>query len=192
MFPSIVAIISVALTALATDTSFTCSISTTTPVVTVGERPNVKVVITNVTGKEVYLVGCLDGSDSGGRFPKCSFQLLDMEGNPIPEKEPRIGCGSRNRLKTTDFVKVAPGAEFTPYGQGFFGSWELFRFSTLPPGDYVLRFHYQTSTKDVQDYFGDEKMMGQKTASPEIQKLYEAVPLVDVKSNDLRITVRSK
>ena len=175
---------------IAADTPFICSISAEKATITQGELPRVKVSITNKSGKDVHLVGSLDGSDVGWRFPKCGFELLDTAGKPVPQKQPMGRCGNMNKLKTTDFVKVAAGAEFNPFGQGFFGSWQLYRFKQLPPGTYIFRFYYQTSTKGVQDYFGDERMMGQKTVAPEIQKLFEAVSLIDIKSNDLQITVQ--
>ena len=177
---------------IAADTPFTCSISAEKATIMQGEVPRVKVSIANKSGKDVHLVGSLDGSDVGWRFPKCGFELLDTAGEPVPQKQPMGRCGNMNTLETADFVKVAAGAEFNPFGQGFFGSWQLYRFKQLPPGTYILRFYYQTSTKGVQDYFGDERMMGQKTVSPEIQKLFEAVPLTDIKSNDLQITVQPK
>lgn len=181
-----------AVSVIAADSPFTCSISAEKATLIQGQVPRVKVSITNKSGKDVHLVGSLDGSDVGWRFPKCSFELLDTTGKPVPQKQPMSRCGNMNTLKTTDFVKVAAGTEFNPIGKGFFGSWQLYRFEQLPPGTYILRFYYQTSTKGVQDYFGDERMMGQKTVAPEIQKLFESVPLIDIKSNDLQITVQPK
>ncbi len=176
---------------IAADTSFTCSISADKSTIIQGEIPQVKVSITNKSGKDVHLVGSLDGSDVGWRFPKCGFELLDTGGKVLPEKQ-SMRCGNMNTLKITDFAKVAAGAEFNPAGKGFFGSSQLYRFRELPPATYILRFYYQTSTKSVQDYFGDERRMGQKTVPPEIQKLFKAVPLIDIKSNDLQITVQPK
>jgi hypothetical protein len=171
---------------------FICKISTDQSIVFEGEIPRVEVSITNRSGKDVYLVGSLDGSDVGWRFPKCGFDLLDTEGKPIPQTKPMLRCGNMNPLKAEDFVKVPAGKTFSPTGSGFFGSWQLYRFQELPPGVYVLRFYYQTSTKGIDDYFGDERMFGQKVEKPELLRFFEAVPLVDIKSNDLRITVKRK
>jgi len=180
------------LSVMAEDTLFTCSISAEKAIILQGKIPRVNVSITNKSGKDVYLVGSLDGSDVGWRFPKCGFELLDSTGKPVPQKQPMGRCGNMNTLKITDFVRVAADTDFNPYGQGFFGSRQIYRFEQLPPGTYILRFYYQTSTNDVQDYFGDERMMEKKITFPKIQKLFEAVPLIDIKSNELKITVQSK
>lgn len=97
-----------------------------------------------------------------------------------------------NRLRSADFVKIPAGSAFDLYGDGFFGSFEILRIKELPPGTYILRFYYKTSTKAVQDYFGDERLTLSTeplVVSPEIQKLFESVPDVDIQSNDLKITV---
>lgn len=177
---------------IAADAPFTCTISAEKVSIVQGTVPRVNVAITNKSGKDVYLVGSLDGSEVGWRFPKCGFELLDAAGKPVPQKRPMSRCGNMNALKTTDFAKVAEGAEFNPTGKGFFGSSQLYRFRQLPPGTYILRFYYQTSTKSAEDYSGDLQRSRLKPVSPEIQELFEAVPLIDIKSNDLQITVQPK
>jgi hypothetical protein len=177
--------------ASAVDSKFTCAISSDKATITQGEIPRVKVAITNKSGVDVFLVGSLDGSDVGWRYPKCGFEVLDSAGKPFPEK-PMARCGNMNMLKTSDFVKVDAGGIFNPVGEGFFGSSQLFHFRSFPPGTYILRFFYRTSAKGVQEYFGDERMSGKKGAAPEIQKLYERVPQIDVKSNELRVTIQAK
>ncbi|MFZ2276733.1 MAG: hypothetical protein WAW39_02995 [Prosthecobacter sp.] len=94
-----------------------------------------------------------------------------------------------NPLKPADFVKVPAGSSFNPYDKGFFGSYQLERIKELPPGTYILRFYYETSTKAVQDYLGGSPFVSSQVVSPEIQKLFESVPDMHIKSNDLKITV---
>ena len=177
---------------IAADTPFTCSIAAENTSVIQGKIPQVKVSIANNSGKVVHLVRSLDGSDSGMRFPKCGIEILDTAGKPVPEKRRMGRCGNMNLLQTTDFVKVTVGSEFNPSKGEFFFSAQLDRFLQLPPGIYILRFYYQTSTKGVEDYFGDERQMRGMTVAPEMQKLFEGVPLIDIKSNDLKITVKAK
>ena len=180
-----------AFSAMAADPPYTCTISTGKSVIMQGEVPEIKVSIANNSGEDVYLVRRLDGSDVGWRYPRCNFEVLDSSRKPVSLK-PMGRCGNMNLLKASDFVKVTAGAKFDLGGRGGYFSAKLFRFQELPPGDYILKFNYQTSTKTVRDYFGDEKMMGKTKASPEIQKLFESVPLVNLASNELRISVQPK
>lgn len=181
-----------AVAACGADKPMVCRISTSAPVIVAGSIPNIKVAITNGFEREIFLIGCLDGSGFSGRYPRCWFELLSTEGKPIPETEKRIGCGTLNPLKTTDFVKVLPDADFNPYGEGFVGPWELSRFSTFVPGDYVVRFHYQTSAERVEQFLGAERLAGERRPSDEIMKLFASLPSIEVKSNDLKITVKAR
>jgi len=47
-----------------------------------GERPKISVRIRNLTNKTIYLVGSLDASEAG-RYPRCSFEILDPDGKPV-------------------------------------------------------------------------------------------------------------
>lgn len=170
---------------------FTCSISAENTVVRQGEVPKVKVRIGNHLGRDVVLVGSLDGSSYGMRYPKCGFELMDAQGKPL-KISPESRCGNVNELRSEDFVTVPSGKEFDPYESRFFGSWQSQQLSQLPPGTYHIRFYYQTSIKGVHQYFGDERMLAEPKISPAIQKLYEMVPGLDLKSNTLKITITAQ
>lgn len=174
---------------LASDAAFDCIIASERTTYSVGEVPNITFRITNKSTKEVVLVGSLDGSTTDRRFPKCRFEILDSAGKPVTL--PLALCGNMNVLRTTDFVVVPAGGTFNPFGKGFFGPVQFYRFPITVPGDYTLRFSYSTSDR-VQDYFGDERMSGQTTAAPEIQRLFERVPKLDLKSNELKLTFTAK
>ena len=133
-------------------------------------------------------MGSLDGSALGRRFPHCILSLLDSTGKPLPSKPIEV-CANMNPLKTADFVKVPASSSFNPYDKGFFGSYQMERIKELPPGTYILRFYYKTSTKSVRDYVGYNFLALTQVVSPEIQRLFESVPAVEIQSNDLKITV---
>jgi hypothetical protein len=175
----------------AADAPFTCVIASSRTTYTAGEMPKISVRITNHTSKEVYLIGSLDGCTSKSRFPGCDFELLDATGLPILKAKPGVGCGNTNPLKQTDFVKVAPGKDFDPYGEGFFPSLVIERLGNLSPGTYILRFHYFT-TAELVNFFGDERMKSPPATTPEIEKLFELVPQIELTSNDLQITIQPK
>jgi hypothetical protein len=175
--------------AVAADTAFDCVIAADRTTYAVGEVPNITFRITNKSTKGVLLVGSLDGSTTNRRFPKCQFEILDAAGTPV--NLPLVGCVNMNPLKTTDFVAVPAGATFNPFGKDFFGPYQFVRFPVTVPGDYTLRFSYSTSDR-IQDYFGDERMSGKTTAAQEIQRLFERVPKLDLKSNELKLTFTAK
>ncbi|WP_050028846.1 hypothetical protein [Verrucomicrobium sp. BvORR034] len=179
------------LPASAAESWFTCTIAAESVTIREGEVPWIKVRIGNHLGRDVVLVGSLDGSSYGMRYPKCGFELKDPVGKPL-KLSPDSRCGNMNELRAEDFVTVPTGRDFDPYGPGFFGAWQIHQFSQLPPGTYIVRFYYQTSTKGMQQYFGDEQMSAEPKVSPAIQQLYEKVPGLNLRSNELKITVTAK
>ena len=168
---------------VAADAAFDCIIASDRTTYAVGQVPAITVSITNKSPKEVMLVGSLDGSDVGWRFPKCRLEILDAEGKPVTA--PMFRCGNMNVLKTTDFIAVPAGKTFNPFGKGFFPPSQFYQFPVTTPGDYTLHFYYSTSDR-VQDYFGDERG-SQTNATPEIQRLFERVPKLELKSNTLKL-----
>lgn len=179
----------VAFVAMAADSAFDCIITSDRATYTVGEIPIISVSITNKSTAEVILVGSLDGSDVGWRSPTCQLEILDAAGKPVTSQMGR--CGNMNILRTADFVAVPAGGTFNPFGAGFFAPHQFYQFPVTKPGDYTLRFYYSTSDR-IQDYFGDERMMGRTNASPDIQRLFKRVPKLELKSNELKLKFTPK
>ena len=175
--------------AIAADSRFDCVVSADRTNYSVGELPSITVRIRNKTDKDAILVGSLDGSTEGWRFPKCRIEILDAAGKPVTAAMAR--CGNMNALRTNDFVLVRAGDSFYPFGKGFFPPPQFYQFPIPGPGDYTVRFHYATSER-VQDYFGDERRSGNSQASPEIQRLVTQVPKVELKSNPLKLHFKAK
>ncbi|HEX8373512.1 MAG TPA: hypothetical protein VF585_12075 [Chthoniobacterales bacterium] len=171
--------------AVAAEAAFDCIIASDSTTYAVGEVPNVTFRITNKSKKEVVLVGSLDGSTDDRRFPKCRFEILDSAGKPVAL--PVALCGNMNTLRVPDFVVVPVGGTFDPLGEGFFRLHQFSQFPISAPGNYTLQFSYSTSDR-IMDYFGDERMSGQTTAAPEIQRLFERVPNLHIESNKLKLT----
>jgi hypothetical protein len=166
----------------------TCHIELEKPVIEQGTLPPVTVSIINETDKPIVLLGSLDGSDVGWRYPKCGFELFDENKKPLSLGG--IGrCGNMNPLRAEDFVQVGSGNRFNPYGKGFFSSHHLWQISNYRPGTYYLRFYYQTRGTGVKDFFGDERMMKNPRAPANIQALAKQVPHLDLKSNFIKLTI---
>lgn len=173
----------------AADAAFECEISTDRTNLVIGQVPSLTVRIRNKTGGEVHLVGSLDGSTCGWRFPKCRLEILDPAGRSVAL--PLGRCGNMNALRTDDFVRVRAGDSFYPFGLGFFRPSEFSRFPVTTPGEYTVRFHYTTSDR-LQDYFGDERRRVGTQVSPEIQRLFEKVPKLELQSNSLKLHFTAK
>ena len=175
--------------AVAADSAFDCIITSDRTTYTVGQIPIITVSITNKSAKEVILVGSLDGSDVGWRFPKCQLEILDAAGKPVTA--PMARCGNMNVLRAADFVAVPARGTFNPFSTGFFAPYQFDQFPITHAGDYTLRFYYSTSDR-IQDYFGDERMMGRTNTTPEIQRLFKRVPKLELKSNELKLKFTPK
>jgi hypothetical protein len=153
-----------------------------------GDYPQFAVRILNRSSREVYLVGSLDGSTSGRRFPTCRFEVTDAAGKPV--NWPGPFCGNMGLLRAEDFALV-PGREaFNPFGKGFFPSYP-FPVSRQEPGTFAVRFFYSTSSRRVSDYFG--AYSGREfPVKPEIQQRFDQIPHVELRSKELKITFRPK
>ena len=177
--------------AFAAQPDFECAISADRDTYRVGQTPKITVRITNKSAKEIVLVGALDGSALGWRAPQCNLEILDLKGKPVAPL-PK-GCLNLKGLGTSDFVPVPPGEAFNPFGEGFFPPAQIqpFFFPIRKPGTYIVRFRYTTSPR-IEDYFGAERLRAAHTATPEIQRLFERVPKVDLKSNELILKFTAK
>lgn len=96
----------------------------------VGERPSVRVTITNNGGDAVTLVHPGDGSDVGWRTPHVAWSVIgaNSEAEHRPEPAPHSGtrmCGNINSLKPDELFYLAPGetkelkgwASLEPFGE---------------------------------------------------------------------------
>ena len=141
----------------------------------------------------------LDGSTAGWRFPKCRFEITDAAGKPVERRRTTI-CGNMNMLRVENFVRVPAREVFSPFGEGFF-SWLPYPVDFLDfgvrqePGTYTVRYYYSTSGDKVSDYFGDERIAAalsgkEFSVEPEIQRRFDQVPHVELRSKELKITFR--
>ena len=151
-----------------------------------GQTPRLHVRINNKSTREVYLIGSLDGSFAGRRFPKWRLEILDAAGKPVTIPQGGGGCGNMNSLRLEDFVSVPPGHAFDPFGAGFFGSNDLW-MPVGQPGVYTVRFIYSTASPDIRDYYGDERGHRQYQPSSELMRRFKRVPKLELRSNELTV-----
>jgi hypothetical protein len=172
-------------------TSLTCNLKSDKTIYKVGELPNLKVEIANNTGKNIYLIGSLDGSDVKWRMPHCYFTIQ----KPKPDTVDMIGrCGNMNTLKPQDFVLVKAGTKFNPYmhlnEHGFFTDYTTTNSRTFQtPGVYRIQFHYSTNSQKLDDFIGDRPLLQDKAKTQKLVSLLKQVPKVDIVSNEIEITI---
>ncbi|MCI0650928.1 MAG: hypothetical protein L0Z55_03480 [Planctomycetes bacterium] len=169
---------------------FACTIRSE-PVCELGKAPVIAVEVANLTGREIYLVGSLDGSDLKWRYPHCYFEVTGPDGK-APEND--MGrCGNMNALRQEDFVRVAAGASFDPYrkidGYGFFAASQLSEAAFAVPGDYRVRFVYSTAGENFKDWFGWGNS-DEEAKAKDLRGLFDMIPKATAISNEITITVR--
>lgn len=122
-----------------------------------GDKLDLRIRIRNVSPAKVRVVGSLDGSCTGSRFPRYTAQILDGTGAECKLDFGRR-CGNTNALREKDFVELAPGEEFDPYRKvddyGFFGHDALSGWTIPNTGTYTLVFTADFSEADAGKWGG--------------------------------------
>lgn len=159
------------------------------PTCRLGKVPSIKVAITNQTRSDITLVGSLDGSGCNGRYPHCYFEIIGPNGENAVMGLGR--CGNMNTLCAQDFVVVPGGKAWDPYkpvnNHSFFSSGDLNSLTFGTPGEYRIRFVYSTKNGDIAKWAGDGRT--QVAASKELNALFKKVPKLELKSNEIKVTV---
>jgi len=110
-------------------------LSTSTPVVEVGETPQFSVSLVNRGKRVVTLVQPGDGSHWGWRTPVISWSIINVDVSSKNPHHAKGRCGNINPLKRDEVFTLDPGEKIT------LNSWigPLFKFQ---PGTYEVSFHY--------------------------------------------------
>lgn len=129
-----------------------------------GMRPRFTLTIANVSTQNVYVLGCLLGSDScGWRYPRfdaaatCNGAPVEVRDVPPVVNGPLIvPFHGGEPLKRSDFVLLKPGDAFDPFDtrKGYFSHWFLeHAFAFDRPGRYRVKIGYDTDTNEDKKFF---------------------------------------
>jgi hypothetical protein len=170
--------------------SLTCRLKCDKTKYKVGEVPKFKVEIVNNSGKDIYLIGALDGSDVKWRMPHCYYTIQ----KPGPDTIHFERCGNMNSLKPQDFRFVKAGSKFNPYENigdyGFFTDFTTTNSETFKSrGIYKIQFHYSTNSQNIKDFMGDRPLQQDRVTMQKLVSLLKQVPRVDIVSNEIEITI---
>ncbi len=150
----------------------------------IGEPARIAVQLGNATTEDLWVVGVLDGSEEGARYPHYRPAVLHDEvvvaAAPPPE-DPLVGP-----LRAADFHRLAPGETFDPIGSGTAG--QLFTFTSFrpaEPGVYRFTLTLSTESQQPEDWLG---RFGQDAERAAVLELLPRVPRLTVTSDPLDVT----
>jgi hypothetical protein len=170
---------------------FACTISAA-PTCVLGEGPVINVALTNLTDQDFYLIRSLGASEERDRYPFVYFEVTR------PDDEPIRGfgrCALVGGLYDKAFVLVPGGTSFNPFDSERPGEdpatvniLHIHRELVQTPGVYRFRLVYSTASANIADYAGWNG--GRPVVNtPAIQALFEQVPRMVVKSNEIQVTI---
>jgi hypothetical protein len=146
----------------------------------VGAIVPIHVEVRNISSAELWIVGVLDGSEMGFRFPHYLPTVISPQ--PLPPLESE-GCGNVAPLRLQDFRRLAPGESFDPTvaesGAGYLPIYAFANFSPTFAGHFELRLTLSTESEKPEDWLG---MLGYPGEEEVLERL-KAVPRVRVESN---------
>lgn len=139
----------------------------------------VGVEVGNDSPREVWMVGVVDGSEEGVRYPQYSPSVTrgaSVVAAPPPPEDPLVGP-----LRAVDFRRLRPGESFDPTrGEGGAAYQPLSTFATFRPAEPgVYRYALTVSTESVEpeEWLG---RFGQDAERSAVLNLVARVPRVTV------------
>jgi hypothetical protein len=164
----------------------TCS----SPTIEAGAPSGVTIEVRNVTDHPVWIIGIVDGSEPGVRFPRWIPMVEGAAELPPPEVS-----DFTSPLHPADFRKLEAGEAFDPTSTA--GGAHFFRLATFEaisetPGRYRLALELDTRGPDESAWAGtlpDHRPEASSEAE-EVRRLLRKVPRLRVRSNTLEVVVR--
>jgi hypothetical protein len=154
----------------------------------VGQPVAVAVAVCNVSESPVQIVGVLDGSETGVRFPHYLPEIKSSVEFEPPEMEV---CGTAAPLRITDFRLLLPKDCFDPAKSAGEASYlPLFTFNNFRPsraGVYELSLTLSTASERDEQWLGVTGYPGEE----KVLELLKEVPRLTVESNVLIVKVEA-
>lgn len=152
----------------------------------VGEPVAISVEVRNASGSPLRMVGVLDGSEAGFRFPKYRPEISGLAAGPMADDV--FWCGTVAQLHLLDLRLLKPGKGFDPCasvdGTAYLPLAAFLNFRPVAPGS--CRFKLSIDTSGPED-----EWLGRKNIpdEEEIRRLLGEVPRGIYVSNTLEIEV---
>lgn len=124
--------------------------------VVVGASVPIAVEVRNVSERPVWIVGVVDGSEEGIRYPHYRPRVSlggETVAAPPPAEDPLV-----SPLRVVDFVVLQPGEAFDPEGAGYGRAYlplsTFANFRPTQPGTYVLGLSLSTESASPENWLG--------------------------------------
>jgi hypothetical protein len=154
----------------------------------VGMSLTIEIEVKNVSQESVWIVGVVDGSEEGIRYPQYVPQIVrggEVIGKPPPPEDPLVAP-----LRLVDFQLLAAGAAFDPTKPRQGAAWlpisTFTAFRPGSPGRYELSLILSTESQHLEQWLG---RFGQEADRAAILERIAQVPRLTVRSNVLQVEV---
>jgi hypothetical protein len=121
-----------------------------------GERVPVRVDVRNTSSQPLWIIGVLEGSEVGFRYPHYLPSITGPE--PIPEPEQLPHFGNVAPLLLDDFHRLEPGASFDPtrsiHGAHYHPLHTFQAFRPPVAGRYTVQLTLSTESHDPTEWLG--------------------------------------
>ena len=170
------------------ENSINCILKANKRIYKLGEKPDLFVQIVNKLDTSITLIGSLDGSAIGARFPICQFSVKHkILGNSLNSLFPSFYCATLNPTRIEDFQTISSNESFNPYQKiddyGYFGADQLEGINFYFPGIYEITFYFLTDPNVIENGLGyDDHLI-----PTSLKVLWEEVPKLDLTSNTITI-----
>ena len=154
----------------------------------IGQPFEVAIEVCNISKSPVQIVGVLDGSETGVRFPHYLPEIKASVEFELPEMDV---CGTTAPLRTSDFRLLKPKECFDPTKSAGEASYlPIFTFRNFSPsqaGIYELSLTLSTESRRDEQWLGITGYPGEE----KVIELLKDIPRLTVKSNVLTIKVEA-
>jgi hypothetical protein len=155
-----------------------------------GRPVPIQVEVRNVSDADVWMVGVLDGSEGGVRYPHY-LPAVTRDGvtvaAPGVAEDPLVGP-----LRAADFRRLAPGASFDPtradQGAAYLPLSTFATWACPEAGDYHFVLRLSTASQAQEQWLG---RFGQDENLDDVLNLIARVPRLTTSSNTLTVHVGS-
>lgn len=143
--------------------------------VSVGQPVDLRVQIRNASDHRIWMVGVVDGSEGGVRFPRYA-PAVKLEGRlvaaPPPQEDPLVGP-----LRVEDFHQLDPGESFDPtqpsHGAAYMPLSTFANFVPSKQGKYRFELALSTESDSPERWLG---RFNQEDERDSVLELIEQVP----------------
>jgi hypothetical protein len=166
--------------------TLTCS----SPTIQTGAPSGVTIEVRNVTDHPVWIIGIVDGSELGARFPR----WIPIVEGAVDVQAPELSDFT-SPLRPADFRKLEAGEAFDPSstaGGAHFFPLATFEAISETPGRYTLAVELDTRGPDESAWAGTlpDRRPEAKGEAEEVRHLLLKVPRLCIRSNTLEVVVR--